>query len=235
MGCLIYPRFFRIWVFTWDLMERHMLRNESHFQINTAQVRWPFLFMEKTQDRQSGQGSDLFKSVPVSKPEAFNLNTHLNADFLSLASKFEKCLRSVCVCLCVSACLCLWMPQVNVTLGIGPKIHLECFSRCKVKHLRGELVHVKQKAFRRCKLFDSAISFLERYFKNGIKDTCKYFHYMHIHCGINYNTTNLEISASTMRARLRDLSLIATRVETLRPLKILSMEEYLKQVEEVLR
>ena len=63
--------------------------------------------MEKTQDRQSGQGSDLFKSVPVGKPEAFNLNTHLNADFLSLASKFEKCLRSVCVCLCVSACLCL--------------------------------------------------------------------------------------------------------------------------------
>ena len=28
--------------------------------------------MEKAQDRQSGQGSDLFKIIPIGKPEAFN-------------------------------------------------------------------------------------------------------------------------------------------------------------------
>lgn len=61
-----------IWAFTWDFMERHMLRNESRFQINTAHMRRPSLLMEKAQDRQSGQGSDLFKIIPIGKPEAFN-------------------------------------------------------------------------------------------------------------------------------------------------------------------
>ena len=49
-----------------------MLRNESRFQINTAHRRRPSLLMEKAQDRQSGQGSNLFKVIPIGKPEAFN-------------------------------------------------------------------------------------------------------------------------------------------------------------------
>lgn len=69
----IFPSvFLGIWAFTWDFMERHMLRNESRFQINTAHMRRPSLLMEKAQDRQSGQGSDLFKIIPIGKPEAFN-------------------------------------------------------------------------------------------------------------------------------------------------------------------
>ena len=62
--------------------------------------------MEKAQDRQSRQGSALFKIVLISKLEAFNLNTNLNADFLSSASKHEKCVRSVCVCVCVCVFEC---------------------------------------------------------------------------------------------------------------------------------
>ena len=75
-----------------------MLRNESRFQINTAHRRRPSLLMEKAQDRQSGQGSDLFKVIPIGKPKAFNFKSNLNADILSLAT-LEKC---VCVCVCVS-------------------------------------------------------------------------------------------------------------------------------------
>lgn len=57
------------WVLTRDFVERRMLRNESHFQRDTAQVRRPCLCMEKAQDRQSGQGSNLFKNVPVGEQE----------------------------------------------------------------------------------------------------------------------------------------------------------------------
>ena len=51
-------------------MERHMLGSESHFQIDTVQARRPSAFMEKAQDTQSGQDSDLFKNVPVGKQDA---------------------------------------------------------------------------------------------------------------------------------------------------------------------
>lgn len=63
----IFPSvFLGIWVLTWDFTERDMLGSESHF----SSMRGPSLLMEKAQHRQSGQGSDLFKNVPVGEQKA---------------------------------------------------------------------------------------------------------------------------------------------------------------------
>lgn len=52
---------------------------------------------------------------------------------------------------------------------------------------------------------------------------------------MNYNTLNLEILTSTTEVRIRDLFFISIKLKIMGSLKILSMEEYVKQVEKAPR
>lgn len=65
------------------------------------------------------------------------------------------------VCLCLSVCLLIL--QSSVVVGIGQRLCMECFGRCKVVQTfeRG-ISACETKAFRKCELSTQQFPFLER-------------------------------------------------------------------------